>query len=90
LNPSADSTRDSSVLSSSKETPVPAGNARSGVVQFAKTGVKFCQAKAKLKDVGVYFEANGHGTVHFSDRFSQALHKVIDDAEGKLHCHVLT
>nr|XP_056712380.1 phosphoacetylglucosamine mutase [Euleptes europaea] len=37
-----------------------------GPVQCAKTGVKHLHHKAKEFDVGVYFEANGHGTVLFS------------------------
>lgn len=36
--------------------------------QCAKTGVKHLHPKAEGYDVGVYFEANGHGTVLFSDR----------------------
>jgi phosphoacetylglucosamine mutase len=36
-------------------------------VACAKTGVKHLHHKALDFDVGVYFEANGHGTVVFSD-----------------------
>ena len=32
---------------------------------YAKTGVKYLHHKALDYDVGVYFEANGHGTVLF-------------------------
>lgn len=39
----------------------------------AKTGVKHCHAKAVKMDVGIYFEANGHGTVVFSDKFRKAV-----------------
>eukprot|EP01031_Cornospumella_fuschlensis_P035414 gene35414-42925_t len=35
-------------------------------VVFAKTGVKYLHHAAQSLDVGVYFEANGHGTVIFS------------------------
>ncbi|KAJ6665827.1 hypothetical protein lerEdw1_001299 [Lerista edwardsae] len=35
-------------------------------VHCAKTGVKHLHHKAKEFDIGVYFEANGHGTVLFS------------------------
>ncbi|XP_066468576.1 phosphoacetylglucosamine mutase isoform X2 [Tiliqua scincoides] len=35
-------------------------------VHCAKTGVKHLHHKAKGFDIGVYFEANGHGTVLFS------------------------
>eukprot|EP00452_MALV-II_sp_L67-6_P000101 gene101-185_t len=38
-------------------------------VIFANTGVKYCHAKAKNLDVGIYFEANGHGTIVFSANF---------------------
>jgi phosphoacetylglucosamine mutase len=35
-------------------------------VAFTKTGVKHLHHRAVEFDVGVYFEANGHGTVIFS------------------------
>ncbi|KAJ3357871.1 Phosphoacetylglucosamine Mutase [Kappamyces sp. JEL0680] len=37
-------------------------------VVFTPTGVKYLHHEATHFDVGVYFEANGHGTVLFSDR----------------------
>ena len=41
---------------------------------LAKTGVKYVHAAAHEKyDVGVYFEANGHGTVLFGDAFYAAI-----------------
>ena len=43
-------------------------------VLFAKTGVKHVHAAAhEAFDVGVYFEANGHGTVLFGDNFYKFL-----------------
>jgi len=42
-------------------------------VFITKTGVKYLHHKAADFDVGVYFEANGHGTVLFSDRFKDDL-----------------
>ena len=42
-------------------------------VTFAKTGVKFLHHKAEEFDVGIYFEANGHGTVLFSERVIERL-----------------
>jgi phosphoacetylglucosamine mutase len=42
-------------------------------IYMAKTGVKYLHHKAKEFDVGIYFEANGHGTVVFSERFRQAV-----------------
>ncbi|RLN13970.1 hypothetical protein BBJ28_00021615, partial [Nothophytophthora sp. Chile5] len=44
-------------------------------VAQAKTGVKFCHEKATQFDVGVYFEANGHGTVVFKDALMEKLQK---------------
>ena len=38
-----------------------------------KTGVKYLHGEAHKYDVGVYFEANGHGTVLFSKKFDQIL-----------------
>lgn len=35
----------------------------------AKTGVKHCHHAALVLDVGAYFEANGHGTILFSEKF---------------------
>jgi phosphoacetylglucosamine mutase len=42
-------------------------------IHMTKTGVKFLHHKAQELDVGIYFEANGHGTVLFSDKFIQVL-----------------
>ena len=45
-------------------------------VAMAKTGVKFVHAAAHDNfDVGIYFEANGHGTVLFSSRYYKVLNK---------------
>jgi len=38
-------------------------------VLCAKTGVKHCHHAALALDIGIYFEANGHGTILFSDNF---------------------
>ncbi|CAH1453118.1 unnamed protein product [Lactuca virosa] len=38
-------------------------------VVFTPTGVKYLHGKAEEYDIGIYFEANGHGTVLFSDHF---------------------
>ena len=37
-------------------------------ITIAKTGVKFVEHEAKTFDIGMYFEANGHGTVIFSPK----------------------
>jgi len=42
-------------------------------VAIAKTGVKHLHAKALHFDIGVYFEANGHGTVIYSDEAKQKI-----------------
>eukprot|EP00392_Amoebophrya_sp_AT5.2_P016850 g17157.t1 len=49
---------------------------------IAKTGVKFCHAKAKYMDVGIYFEANGHGTIVFSQKFVDVLEAVKARSKG--------
>ncbi|XP_059656738.1 phosphoacetylglucosamine mutase-like [Cornus florida] len=38
-------------------------------VVFTPTGVKYLHEKAAEYDIGIYFEANGHGTILFSDNF---------------------
>jgi len=44
-------------------------------VKIAKTGVKYVHHTAHEHfDVGIYFEANGHGTVLFSPKFYALLH----------------
>ena len=54
---------------------------RGATVVVAKTGVKYVHAAAHEHfDVGVYFEANGHGTVLFSPAF----YRMLDAAEAKL------
>ncbi|TMW57920.1 hypothetical protein Poli38472_013394 [Pythium oligandrum] len=44
-------------------------------VTQAKTGVKYCHHKASEYDIGIYFEANGHGTVILKDSFVDKLNK---------------
>ena len=43
---------------------------------FTPTGVKHLHREATRFDVGIYFEANGHGTVLFSSSFVDELKKV--------------
>ncbi|KAK6146419.1 hypothetical protein DH2020_020288 [Rehmannia glutinosa] len=38
-------------------------------VVLTPTGVKYLHEKAAEFDIGIYFEANGHGTILFSDNF---------------------
>ncbi|KAJ3343178.1 Phosphoacetylglucosamine Mutase [Gonapodya sp. JEL0774] len=42
-------------------------------VSMVPTGVKYLHHEAEHYDVGVYFEANGHGTVLFSPAFLEAI-----------------
>ena len=42
----------------------------------AKTGVKHVHHAAQQFDIGIYFEANGHGTVLFSDNARRAIEGV--------------
>lgn len=42
-------------------------------VVLAKTGVKHLHPLAEQFDVGMYFEANGHGTVLFKPAFIERL-----------------
>lgn len=48
---------------------------------MAKTGVKYLHHKAHEFDIGVYFEANGHGTVLFSNKFMARLTSLTDDSQ---------
>uniref|UniRef100_A0A915JAT1 phosphoacetylglucosamine mutase n=1 Tax=Romanomermis culicivorax TaxID=13658 RepID=A0A915JAT1_ROMCU len=45
---------------------------------FVSTGVKHLHKQAEMLDVGIYFEANGHGTVVFSQNFKDTLEKYVD------------
>ncbi|QDZ26060.1 phosphoacetylglucosamine mutase [Chloropicon primus] len=50
-----------------------------------KTGVKHLHHSALAFDVSVYFEANGHGTVLFSESFLERLRKVPQGNGGAMH-----
>jgi phosphoacetylglucosamine mutase len=43
------------------------------VSKIVPTGVKHLHKAAKEYDVGVYFEANGHGTVLMSPKISESI-----------------
>uniref|UniRef100_A0A915LLJ7 Phosphoacetylglucosamine mutase n=1 Tax=Meloidogyne javanica TaxID=6303 RepID=A0A915LLJ7_MELJA len=45
---------------------------------LTKTGTKHLEEAALNYDIGIYFEANGHGTVYFSDKF----YKLIKEGEN--------
>lgn len=62
-------------------------------IQCAETGVKNLHRTAKKYDVGLYFESNGHGSVHFSENalknkhisvISKLLSQYTGDALGDL------
>ncbi|VDP05465.1 unnamed protein product [Heligmosomoides polygyrus] len=42
---------------------------------FVPTGVKHLHHAAMKFDIGIYFEANGHGTVVFSDKFDKLIRR---------------
>ena len=44
-------------------------------VEWVPTGVKHLHSAAEQYDIGIYFEANGHGTCHFSRRLSEKLQR---------------
>lgn len=50
-------------------------------IAMAKTGVKYLHHKALEFDIGVYFEANGHGTVIISKEFQCALALKLQDLQ---------
>lgn len=45
----------------------------------AKTGVKHLHHEALNYDIGIYFEANGHGTVLFSENFHNIMISLLND-----------
>lgn len=46
---------------------------------FTLTGVKHLHHKAMEFDIGIYFEANGHGTVLFSQHAIETFQKMCED-----------
>ena len=52
----------------------------------AKTGVKHLHHLAESFDIGIYFEANGHGTILFKESLLQELDKVELLRHNKAHC----
>lgn len=55
-------------------------------VYCTKTGVKHLHHKAQEFDIGVYFEANGHGTALFSEAVEVKIKRLaqeLDDGKGK-------
>ncbi|KAM8777967.1 phosphoacetylglucosamine mutase isoform 3-T5 [Rhynchonycteris naso] len=52
-------------------------------VYCTKTGVKHLHHKAQEFDIGVYFEANGHGTVLFSKAAEMKIKQLAEELEDK-------
>ncbi|CAL4952390.1 unnamed protein product [Urochloa decumbens] len=52
-------------------------------VVFTPTGVKYLHKKALEYDIGIYFEANGHGTVVFSEDFISQLESLSNDLSSQ-------
>ncbi|BAF21031.1 phosphoacetylglucosamine mutase [Oryza sativa Japonica Group] len=52
-------------------------------VVFTPTGVKYLHKEALKYDIGIYFEANGHGTVLFSDHFVSQLESLTSEFSSK-------
>uniref|UniRef100_A0A8C3AWX6 Phosphoacetylglucosamine mutase n=1 Tax=Cyclopterus lumpus TaxID=8103 RepID=A0A8C3AWX6_CYCLU len=50
------------------------------IVRCAKTGVKHLHHAAQEFDIGVYFEANGHGTVLFSKAAEEKIRQLAEDS----------
>ncbi|XP_037606509.1 phosphoacetylglucosamine mutase isoform X2 [Sebastes umbrosus] len=50
------------------------------IVRCTKTGVKHLHHAAQEFDIGVYFEANGHGTVLFSKAAEEKLQQLAEDS----------
>lgn len=48
-------------------------------VVFTPTGVKYLHKEAAAFDIGIYFEANGHGTILFSENFLSKLEASINE-----------
>lgn len=53
-------------------------------VALAPTGVKYLHEKAAQYDIGIYFEANGHGTILFSEHFLSWLEDKIQELSSTL------
>ena len=56
-------------------------------VACAKTGVKHVHHKAEEFDIGVYFEANGHGTVLFTKDVVAKMKAIVQDTDAGTEKH---
>lgn len=46
---------------------------------YAATGVKYLHEKAEHYDIGIYYEANGHGTVIFAKNYIGRYEAVLEN-----------
>lgn len=46
---------------------------------YAATGVKHLHEKAEHYDIGIYYQANGHGTVIFNKNFINRLEALLEN-----------
>ena len=56
---------------------------------YAATGVKFLHEKAEHFDIGVYFEANGHGTVIFNETFLEKIDALLSNKETLMNAQFI-
>jgi phosphoacetylglucosamine mutase len=59
-------------------------------VACVPTGVKHLHQKAVEYDIGVYFEANGHGTVVFSDFARRRICSAAEDSRFGLTLYFMS
>lgn len=52
-------------------------------IVFTPTGVKYLHEQAAQYDIGIYFEANGHGTILFSECFLSWLETRCNELSSK-------
>lgn len=57
---------------------------------FAATGVKNLHEKAEHYDIGIYFEANGHGTVIFKEQYLEKLEVLLSNKKFILESPALS
>lgn len=55
-------------------------NAQKVPVACVPTGVKHLHHKALEYDIGVYFEANGHGTIVFSEHTKESIREIAENS----------
>lgn len=56
---------------------------------LAKTGVKYLQTKSENYDMAVFFEANGHGTIHIAPNIEEKINKLQSEVASSKDSQVL-